>query len=207
MDKEKVYFKMEKKKTIELGKDIIIKDLGEVYCLNKGIKEKVEKVRVKGKSNIEDWDCITSTEIVEKVLSKVSNIDLDMIGEPEILIEYKSQEAENKLIEIIKVILVCIVLFFGASIAIINFHEDVDSREALRGIYYTFTGEKSKNPLIMAIPYSIGLGVGVITFFTRIFSSSKRRRKEPGPMEIELYMYNQDMEQQIIGEVKNNKEK
>lgn len=205
MDKEKVYFKMEKKKAIEINKDILVKDIGEVYCSNDWIKEKVENIRVKEKSDIENWDCITAIEVAEKVIEKASNIDLDMIGEPEILIEYKSQERENKVYETIKVILVCIVLFFGASIAIINFHEDVDSRASLQGIYETFTGGKSKNPLIMAIPYSIGLGVGVIAFFTRILSSSKRRAKEPGPMEIELYLYDQDMEEHVINEVKKNK--
>lgn len=207
MDREKVYFKMEKKKAIDLNKDILAGDLGEVYSSNKGIKEKIEGIKIKEKSNIENWDCITAIEVAEKILGKTTNVDLDMIGEPEVLIEYKSQEKESKLFEAIKVILVCIVLFFGASIAIINFHEDVDSRAALQGIYETFTGEKSKNPLIMAIPYSIGIGVGVVMFFTRIFSSSKRRAKEPGPMEIELYLYDQDMEEQIIDEVKRNKEK
>lgn len=207
MDKAKVYIKMEKKKVIYLNQDIIVEDIGEVYCVNKGIKEKVEKIRIKGKSKIENWDYMTATEVAEKVLGKTSNIELDMIGEPEILIEYKSQEEENTFYEAIKIILVCIILFFGASIAIINFHEDVDSRASLQGIYKTFTGEETKNPLIMAIPYSIGLGVGVITFFTRIFSSSKRRAKEPGPMEIELYLYDQDMEEQIMNEVKSNKKK
>lgn len=206
MDKEKVYFNMKKKQVIYVGQNIHVKDIGEVFCSNKGIKEKVEKIRVKDKSNVEDWDYITATQVIEKILGKTTNVDLDMIGEPEISIEYKSQEKESKVFEAVKVILVCILLFFGASIAIINFHEDVDSRASLQGIYKTFTGVKNKNPLIMAIPYSIGIGVGVIIFFTRIFSSSKRRTKEPSPMELELYLYDKDMEDQIINEVKRNRE-
>ncbi len=58
----------------------------------------------------------------------------------------------------------------------------------------------------MGIPYSIGIGIGVIAFFTKTFSSSKRRQKEPGPMQIELFGYDQDMEKQIMNEVKKNNE-
>lgn len=206
MDKEKVYFKMEKKKSIDVKKDILVKDLGDVYTLNEKIKESIENIIVKEKSNIENWDCITATEVTKKILQQFPSVDLDVIGETEILIEYKSKEKENKIFQAIKITLVCIVLFFGASIALINFHEDVNTRSSLEKLYFTFTGEKNENPLIMAIPYSIGMGIGVIVFFTRVFSSSKRRTKEPGPMEIELYLYDQDMEKQIISEIKKNRE-
>ena len=79
--------------------------------------------------------------------------------------------------------------------------------KSIEKIYYTVTGEKKDKPLIMTIPYSIGLGVGVITFFSRIISKSKRRKKEPGPMEIELFLYNRDMEEYILNELVKDKEK
>ena len=69
-------------------------------------------------------------------------------------------------------------------------------------IYRTLSGKDNSNPLILSIPYSIGLGIGVITFFNRIISKSPRRKKEPGPMEIELYKYDQDMEEYIINDLK-----
>lgn len=44
-----------------------------------------------------------------------------------------------------------------------------------------------------------------MTFFTRVLSPSQRRRKEPGPMEIELYLYDKDMEESILNDTKNKK--
>ena len=98
-------------------------------------------------------------------------------------------------------------MFFGASIAIINFHEDVNTRASLEKIYFTFTGVEKKNPLIMGIPYSIGIGAGMATFFSRIWTSSKRRKKEPGPMEVELFIYDDEVEQYVTSELQKNKEK
>jgi stage V sporulation protein AA len=206
MDKEKAYICVKKKLAIDTTKDIIVGNCAEVFCTSLKLKELIENIKVKDRNIEEDWDRISAIQITELILRKYPNIDLDVLGEPEILLEYKSQENKKPLIEFIKVALVCIVLFLGAGIAIVNFHEDVNTRATMEKLYYTITGEKNEKNLIMTIPYSIGIGVGVITFFTKVLSTSKRRKMEPGPMEIELYLYDQDMEMQIINEVKKNRE-
>lgn len=206
MEQEKVYLKINKKATIDKDDDILIEDIGEVFTKNPNTKQSIEKTRIKKKSSIENWGYITSIEVAEKLLDKFPNIDLDLLGEVEILLEYKSREHKTPFLEFVKVAAVCIILFFGANLAIINFHEDVNTSKSMKELYYTFTGEKKDNPLLLVIPYSFGIGIGVITFFSRVFSSSKRRKKEPGPMEIELFLYDEDMEKQILNETKNSKE-
>lgn len=206
MEQEKVYLKINKKATIDKDDDILIEDIGEVFTKNPITKQSIEKTRIKKKSSIENWGYITSIEVAEKLLDKFPNIDLDLLGEVEILLEYKSREHKTPFLEFVKVAAVCIILFFGANLAIINFHEDVNTSKSMKELYYTFTGEKKDNPLLLVIPYSFGIGIGVITFFSRVFSSSKRRKKEPGPMEIELFLYDEDMEKQILNETKNSKE-
>lgn len=206
MDKEQVYIIINKKAAIEPEKDILIKDLGEVYCSNPYIKKATENIIVHTKKGKEDWDYLTATDIAEKVLKEFPSIDLSLLGKVEILIEYKSQQKERPFFEFIKVTLVCLILFFGASIAIVNFHVDVNAKESLEKLYFTFTGVKKSTPLLMTIPYSIGIGVGVLLFFTRVFSFSERRKKEPGPMEIELFLYDEDMEKHILNETKKKEE-
>lgn len=206
MEQEKVYLKINKKATIDKDDDILIEDIGEVFTKNPITKQSIEKTRIKKNSSIENWGYISSIEVAEKLLDKFPNIDLDLLGEVEILLEYKSREPKTPFLEFVKVAAVCIILFFGANLAIINFHEDVNTSKSMKELYYTFTGEKKDNPLLLVIPYSFGIGIGVITFFSRVFSSSKRRKKEPGPMEIELFLYDEDMEKQILNETKNSKE-
>lgn len=206
MDKEQVYLVINKKATVEPDKDILVKDIGEVYSLNSDLKKAIESTRIREKKETEDWNYLTATEVAENIFGWFPTIDLTLLGEVETLIEYKSQQKKRPLLEFIKVALVCLILFFGASIAIVNFHVDVNAKESLEKLYFTFTGEKKNNPLLMTIPYSIGLGVGVLMFFTRVFSFSERRKKEPGPMEIELFLYDEDMEQHILNETKKNEE-
>lgn len=206
MSNEKVYIEVKKKSAIDVNTKVRVKDISDVYCSRPDIMKKVEDVKLDSGSIEENWDYLDKVEIAEKILDKYPNLDLDILGSNEAVIEYKSKEENMPFWEFIKVTLICIVLFFGATIAIINFHEDVNTRASLEKIYFTFTGEKNKNPLIMGIPYSIGIGVGMLTFFSRIFSSSRRRKKEPGPMEVELFLYDDDVEQYITNELKKNKD-
>ena len=203
---EKVYISVAKKASIDTELDVLVRDIGEVFCTNEKLRLAINNILIKKKNKEEDWDNITAIQIAQKILGKYPDIDLDLLGEPEILLEYKSQQVKNPFLGFVKVALVCIILFFGAGLAITNFHEDVNTKASMEKLYFTFTGVKKENPLIMNIPYSIGIGIGVVMFFNRVLSQSKRRKMEPGPMEIELYLYDQDMEAQISNEVKKNKE-
>lgn len=202
MSNEKVYIEIKKKAAIDTDTKILVKDIAKVYSSRPDIMKKVEDVKLGNGSKDENWDYLGAVDITEKILEKYKDLDLDILGSSEVLIEYKSQEEKRPVWEAIKVISVCIILFFGATIAIVNFHEDVNTRESLEKIYFIFTGIKKKDPLIMGIPYSLGIGVGMLTFFSRIFTSSKRRKKEPGPMEVELFVYDDEVEQYVSSELK-----
>lgn len=202
MDNEKVYIVLKTKKAIELDKHVYVKDISDVYCQNAKLGKDIEGVRVYNGEKVENWLSINFNEVVKKILERYPNIDISPLGPTEVLLEIKSQEKANKLFEILKISFVSIILFFGAALGIIYFHEDINMKETLAKMYFTFSGEKVDNPLIMTIPYSLGLAIGVITFFKRVPSKSLRRRKEPGPLDIELYLYDQDMEQYILNELK-----
>jgi len=121
-----------------------------------------------------------------------------------VLLEIKDKENTNKFLEIIKILIVCIILFFGSALAIINFFEDAEMEDTIKKIYFLITGiQKENSPMISTIPFSLGIGLGVFAFFNRAFSFSRRRKQEPGPMEIELHLYDKDMEETLIEELKN----
>lgn len=204
MEKEKIYIGLMDKKSLGVKDSIYLRDLGEVYCSDKALKKRIEDTKVYLSKDEETWDIITSVNIAEILTNKYPNIDIQFYGANKIILEIKSKENRNTLIQAGKIIFVCITLFFGAALGIMYFHEDVNMIDAMERLYYTYTGEEKDNPLLMTIPYSIGLGVGMITFFARIMSSSKRRRMEPGPMDIELYLYDNDLEEYILNELTEN---
>lgn len=204
MNREKVYVVLKEKVTLDIKDTVYVKDIGNVYCLNEDIRKRIEETEVYSSIGIETWDLINTVDIVEKILEK-SDVDIKIHGASDILLEIKSQEKQNKLLEVLKILFVSFSLFFGAALGIMYFHEDVNMSETMKKLYYSFTGIEKENPLLMVIPYSAGLGIGMLTFFSRVISSSKRRRMEPGPMDIELYLYDKDMEDYIMNELGKHK--
>ncbi len=77
-----------------------------------------------------------------------------------------------------------------------NFHEDVSMRIVHQKIFKTITGLEDDKPLLLQIPYSIGLGLGMILFFNHVFR--KRINEEPSPLEVEMFNYQQDLDQYVI---------
>lgn len=207
MDKDTVYILLKDKKSLDVEESLKISDVGKVICLNQKIKLGIENLNIYTSKKMELWDLINAEDVIERILRDYPDVDVNIAGSTHILLEIKSKEKPNKILDFIKIIFVCSTLFFGAALGIMYFHEDVNMSSTLEKLYFTFSGEKKTNPLIMNIPYSIGLGVGMITFFNRVISSSKRRRMEPGPMDVELYLYDSDMEDFIINELKKHKTK
>lgn len=205
MSKESVFIILEKKFTTDIDNNILIKDIGTVYCKDEKIKEKVENLKVIKSKKEEDWDYIDKTQVINKILNYGPKLDINVFGADDVLIEIKSKESSKMVFHYLKVVFVCLVLFFGAGIAIVNFYEDVNMIASLNKIYHTLTGVEEHKPWIFLVSYTLGLAAGVIIFFYRVISSSKRRRKEPGPMELEMYIYDTDLEDYILEDVKNKR--
>lgn len=201
MDREKTYLLIKSKAAIETNTEILVKNIADVYCVNKEIKNSIENINIYRTDDEEDWISISSIYIIEKLINKYPNLDIETLGESEVLIEIKTKTKGNKKLRFIKIAAIFILLFFGAGITIMNFHTDVDMDETMNIIYSSLTGKEESSPLLLTIPYSIGLGVGVITFFNRVATKNTRRRKEPGPMEIELYSYDKEMEEFILNDI------
>ncbi|MBZ2173634.1 stage V sporulation protein AA [Schnuerera sp. xch1] len=202
INNEQVYINLKTKYSVDVNTHVYVEDVGEVYCKNNLIKKKVEKTRIYNGKEKEMYDYISGNEIITKVLDSIENIDVNIVGGPDVLLEIKEQEEPKVLLNFLKVFFVCLLLFFGAAIAIINFFEDVEMKNAIEKIFYIITGSREENPKIVTIPFSIGIGLGIFAFFYRVFSFSRRRRQEPGPLEVELYMYDKDVEDNIVHELK-----
>lgn len=65
-----------------------------------------------------------------------------------------------------------------------------------RHLYEMVTGQAVDKPLLLQIPYSLGLGIGMILFFNHWFR--KRINEEPSPLEVEMFNYQQSIDQYVI---------
>ena len=73
--------------------------------------------------------------------------------------------------------LVWLLLFIGAALAIIYFHEDVSMQQVHQRLYYMITGEFKAQPLLFQIPYSLGLGLGMVLFLIMYFKSELMKNR------------------------------
>lgn len=208
MDKDRVFIIMRDKVAVDVSVPLYINDIGLVYSNNQVLQKNIEQLRIYAGSGIEDWDYVDANRIRKKILEKHKDIYIDISGSTETKIEIKSQEEESPVLKFLKVFIVSVIMFFGAGLSIIYFHEDVNMVNALDRLYFLFTGVDNQNTYAMNIPYSIGLGIGMVGFFKRLSSksTSRRRKKEPGPMDLELLQYDNQIEEFILSEMKKTKE-
>lgn len=135
---------------------------------------------------------IDLSSIVERI-TKNYPIDIQAIGPSQTIIEVVPEQKKNNTILFV---IVWLLLFVGSALTIMNFHEDVSMPAVHQKIYKLITGNEIERPLILQIPYSFGLGLGMVLFFNHFFK--KRFNDEPSPLEVEMFNYQQDLDQYVM---------
>ncbi|WP_338749922.1 stage V sporulation protein AA [Bacillus sp. FJAT-52991] len=136
---------------------------------------------------------IEAMTIVKMILHQWPEVDIQFVGPSETIID--TAPPVKKSVFPLFLFVWCL-LFTGAALTIMNFHEDVSMQAVHVKLYEIITGKKKEHPLILQIPYSIGLGVGMILFFNHLFK--KKFNEEPSPLEVEIFKYQQDLNQYVV---------
>ncbi|MGP4076955.1 stage V sporulation protein AA [Halobacillus sp. K22] len=136
--------------------------------------------------------------VIEQVLSKFPQVEVELLGPSQCVVHVEKHKKQPSLLLISGIWLL---LFIGAAMAIMNFHYDVSMEAVQQKLHFMLTGEEKEHPLWIQVPYSLGLGIGMILFFNHWFQ--KRFNEEPSPMEVEIFNYQQDLDRYVA--VKENK--
>ncbi|HEY4552085.1 MAG TPA: stage V sporulation protein AA [Bacillaceae bacterium] len=136
---------------------------------------------------------LDAMKVIREIALTFPDADIQTIGPTLTIIEVikKKRTASTLLF-----ILVWLLLFTGSGLAIMNFHEDVSMMEVHQKIHQMVTGEENRSPLLLQIPYSFGLGLGMILFFNHVFK--KRINEEPSPLEVEMFNYQQSLDHYVM---------
>ncbi len=119
------------------------------------------------------------TELVRAVSAAAPDADIRVLGVDDVVVRgRRPPRAWAWLLAAVAWLL----LFVGATVTILNFHADVNMPAVHREIYRLLTGRVSAHPLLLEIPYAVGVGVGVAVFL-------RPWRGEPGPLELEAARY------------------
>lgn len=206
--KEKVYLKMKRVSHCYNKEKLFAQDVAEIFGTGPSSR-KITLTEVLDLTHIHKTQIIISVfDILEKIKGILgeSEIDIDIVSSNECLVYIgKPPAQQKKWYMLLKVAAVAIVLFIGSALTVINFHEDVGMHKVHSKIYKYITGREFKNPFIIQIPYSLGIGIGMIVFFNH-FSNGKIDKNQPSPLEIEVFTYEKEKDECLIDIYKNQSE-
>ncbi len=188
-----IYIRMRNRVQVKQNQQVKIKDVARIIGADEKVKMVEEQILHKVTSEDKNIIIIDLTQMIEKIQSIDPSLEIQTFGPSQTIIEVIY---EKKKVSILSFIAVWLLLFFGAMMTIMNFHVDVSMREVHQKLFTIITGKVDEKPLLIQVPYSIGLGLGMILFFNHFFK--KRFNEEPSPLEIEMFNYQQDLDQYVI---------
>jgi len=190
---EPLYLRLRKRLSVKPQAVITLGDICQLYW--DGEREKALARMPVYRVQPEDGDLIIIDimQVIRKIRTAYPETPLEIQGAAQIIVEVLNPRKRPKLV---LVAAVWLLLFVGSGLAIMNFHTDVSMLQVHQRIHYLITGQASEQPLWLQIPYSIGIGLGMILFFNHLFK--KRITEEPSPLEVELFMYQQSLDQYYI---------
>jgi len=184
-------------RTVTLG------EVGELQCVERAIvnRLKTEKLYTfqnvrKGKHPCAARKIFSILDVVEKVQEIYPELEIQNLGETDFIVEYSTRPVEPPAFTLFKVSFVCLVCFFGAIFSIMAFNADVSTTDLFGQLYVQVTGQESDGFTILELTYSLGLAVGIIGFFNHI--GGRRLSKEPTPIEVEMRLYEEDVNTTLI---------
>ncbi|MCH1624820.1 stage V sporulation protein AA [Ferdinandcohnia quinoae] len=188
-----VYIRMRHRVMVKPNDTVTIEEIAQIIAEDE-VSDAIKKIIVH-QINMSDKNIviIDVMKVIFQIQEEFPEHDIQSIGPAQTIVEIKFKKRRFTPIFFVAV---WFLLFIGAALTMMNFHEDVSMREVQQRIYSMITGEEVKKPLLFQIPYSLGLGLGMILFFNHIFR--KRINEEPSPLEVEMFNYQQDLDNYLI---------
>jgi stage V sporulation protein AA len=194
-----IYIRMRNRVLAKPEESVYLMDIAQIIGPETVIPElqklKVHQISERDKNII----IIDVMKVIGLISGLIEDIEVQTIGPAQTIVEVKMKK---KQMSFPFFILIWFLLFFGSAMAIMNFHDDVSMRSVQEKLYLIITGVEDSKPWIFQIPYSIGLGLGMILFFNHVFQ--KRINEEPSPLEVEMFNYQMDLDNYVI--IHENKE-
>ena len=188
---------------------VCVGDVAKLFCTDPKITDSVSKLSLFTFPDKEtSQQVITAIRLIQVISQKYKDITVIPMAESETIVYYQNPSPMRNISVRFKALLLMIFAFFGTGYSIMSYNGDVGSKELLEKLYTLFTGNPSKeNPKGLSlgiIMYSVGLCIGMIIFFNR--GINKKNADDPTPLQVQMRLYEQDVNQSIIIDSGRNKE-
>ena len=184
-----VYLKFEAKIQTDQEK-IYVSDVAEIVCRNDQKKEQIRNIAIHS-FGIPDRDVVTALYIVNEIEKQIHDVVVVPLGAENVILERIKNKKPSRLFEVVKVVFVSMVCFFGTGFTIMAFHNDIGIRGVFEQISSLITGTEGLGVMILEISYAFGLTAGILLFFNHI--GKRRITKDPTPIEVSMRNYEDDV--------------
>ena len=193
---EVVYLKAERNVEV-MEDDVLLKDMAKIFCAYIHFAENINAIWVNLFSAEEQKRQVFSIlKLIEMIQQTCPNVTVENLGETDVLVERVDVDRHKGMLQLLKIIFVACISFFGTAFTIMAFHNDVGITKVFGKVYELVMGQPSPGYSILEVTYSIGLAVGIIVFFNHI--GGRRITKDPTPIEVEMRVYEKDVNDALI---------
>lgn len=191
-----VYLKCDRNVEVQ-SEDVFLSDLGELRCQDNVTAAKLKSLKVHHFAQDGSQRCVISTlEMVAQMEGVCPDISVQIVGEPDVLVERVSVDRYKGPMQWWKAALVCLVSFFGTAFTIMAYHNDVGINDFFVEMYRMLMNKEPQGLNTLEVSYSIGLAAGIILFFNHV--GGRRITKDPTPIEVAMRNYEEDMDKALI---------
>ena len=193
---ETLYIKGDK--NIEVTKpEVTLGDILSMECSNQNVIPRIKTIKVMKMQEKEGQRKVISILKIIKLIHEIyPNMDVQNLGETDIIVTYEEQKPTGMISHLIKIGFIAVLTFTGAAFAIMTFNNDVSVRKLFSQIYQLMTGIKPQGSTILELSYSIGLTIGILLFFNHF--GKKRFSVDPTPLEVQMRTYENEIQTTLV---------
>lgn len=198
-----IYLRLKKRISIGKLQEVKLSDAAHVLVEDKTIERQLKNMVVYKHRQQDGNRCVIDLlQIIDLIKRHWQHAQIEVYGDPQILVMISERVGKPRYL----LLVICwLLLFCGSGLTLMNFHADVNMKDTHIRIVELITGEHVDHPLWFQIPYSIGVGAGMVLFFNHIFK--KKFNEEPNPLEVEMFMYQENVNTYVIAEEIRNRGK
>ena len=198
MQNKTVYLKCERNVEVQ-AQDVFLSDIATLRCSDEVLSAIMKALKVHHFKKDETKRCVISAlKLVELMEKECRDISVQIVGEPDVLVEWISVNRHKGWQQWLKTAFVCVISFFGTAFTIMAYHNDVGINEVFTEVYKIVMNREPQGLNALEVSYSVGLAAGIIIFFNHI--GGRRLTKDPTPIEVSIRQYEEDVDKALIAQ-------
>ncbi len=182
---------------------VYLQDIASMECTSEAVLRQLKQKKIytfqekdtpkKKKNRIQVFSVL---KIIQSIHEEYPDLEVQNIGEADFIVECQADVTENKMLDLIKTAVLCVVIFFGAAFTIMTFNNDVAVADVFSQLYTQIIGRESDGVTEIEICYAIGMPIGIMIFYNHI--GKKKVTHDPTPIQVEMRKYEQDVDKTFI---------